>query len=255
VHPVGDVRARSGPTGQAAPRPSGGTARAGHSTGSGAHGRDRDRERVAHRGLLARREGRPVSAGAGPPGGCRRTGGAGKSDASRTRGTGRGRLAGGRGDRGGPPGSAGAAGPRRGDSGRGPPGDTAGCSRRGRDRTRDRGRRAAGTGGRPASGGSPRPHGPGDVRVGWTNAGGCATPTAGRSTPPTGWNGPGAWSLLLQAPIPSPPGSRQPTRKLAYLPLRVRLRSGFLHFSESDNRASSSGASAAAPMASLGSSR
>lgn len=190
---------------------------------------------MAHRCLLARREGRPASAGAGPAGGCRRTGGAGKCDASRTRGTGRDRPAGGRGDRGVPPGSAGAVGPRRGDSGHGLPGDTAGCSRRGRDRTRDRGRRAAGTGGRPASGGSPRPHGPGNVRVGWTNAGGCARPSAGRSTPPAGWNGPGAWSLLLQAPIPSPPGSRNPTRKPPHLPLSARLWFGFLRFLESDN--------------------
>ena len=81
-------------------------------------------------------------------------------------------------------------------------------------------------------------HGPAGPEMsggGWTNAGGCATPTAGRSTPPAGWNGPGAWSLLLQAPIPSPPGSRHPTRKPPRLPLYVRLWFGFLRFLESDN--------------------
>ena len=140
-------------------------------------------------------------------------GGAGKSDASREPGTALGRPAGDRGDRGAPQGFAGAACRRRGDCGRARRDDTAGYSRRGRDHTQDRGRRAADRTGRPASGGWSRPRGPGALRVGWTNAGGCATPSAGRSTPPAGWNGPGAWSLRLQAPIPSPPGSRQPTPK------------------------------------------
>jgi hypothetical protein len=200
------------------PPASGRTDPGGHRASTGAPAgwwdhRERTRVRAAHRSsLLARSPCRPAwSAGAGPAGGCRRMGGIGKSDASRAPGTGPGRPAADRGDRGGPPGSAGAAGRPRGDSGHALPGDTGGCSRRGPDHTRGRGRRAAGRGGRPASGGSPRPRGPGDLKGGWTNAGGCARPSAGRSTPPAGWIGPGAWSLLLQAPIPSPPGSRQPT--------------------------------------------
>lgn len=106
----------------------------------------------------------------------------GKCDASRARDAVRDTRVADRDDRAAPRGSAGAAAPRRGDSERDPPGDTAGCSRRGRDHRSGRGRRAAGTGGRPASGGSPRPRGPGEIR--WavdTRAGVCDN----RGKPPT----------------------------------------------------------------------
>ncbi len=86
-----------------------------------------------------------------------------------------------------PGGSAGGAGrPRRG-SGRSLSGDTGGYSKRGLDRTTDRGRRAAGRGGSPASGGYPWPHGPEEVR--WAldkRAGVCENNTVKPPTPPRG---------------------------------------------------------------------
>jgi len=166
---------------------------------------------AAHRGLLARGEcRRESSAGAGPPGGCRRRGARGKSDASRAIGTGRGRPAGDRDDRAGLPGSADAAARRRGDCGRGPPADTGGCNRRGRDHRSGRGRRAAGTGCTPASGGSPRPRGPGAIRWAvdkdtgvcdkWIKPptpprGGCARGSGGTSSRPSSFSLRGRGSL------------------------------------------------------------
>ena len=175
---------------------------------------------TVHRCLLARGEGRPgASAGAGPSGGCRRAGGVGKSDASRALGSAPGRPAGDRGDRGAPRDSAGGAGPRRGDSGPGPPGGTAGCSRPARDHTRGRGRTAAGRGGRPAPGGSPRPRGPGEVKAGSGQRRGNVRQLCQAAHAPAGWVRPRARRFPLWALIPRPPGSRQPTRKLPYLPL------------------------------------
>jgi len=170
---------------------------------------DGDRESVAHWSLLARRRrGPPWASRAGTPGGCHKPTGWGKSDASRGHDSGRGRPAGDRGDRAGLPGSAGAAGPRRADCGRGRPADTGGHSRRGPDRRRDTGRRAADTSGRPASGGSPRPRGPGDVRGGLDKRGRVCD-TYGRSVhAPRGVERPGGLEL-------APPGSHPFTSGVA----------------------------------------
>jgi hypothetical protein len=150
--------------------------------------REATRKRVRHRSSLrARSPGQPGwSAGAGPGGGCRTRQARGKADASRRRDTGRGRRAGDRGDRGGPPGSADAGGPRRGHCGHALPVDRGGCNRRGRDRRRHRGRRAAGTSGRRASGGWPRPRGPGAVRWAVDKGAGVCDKWDKPPTPPRG---------------------------------------------------------------------
>jgi len=172
--------------------------------------------RSAHRSLLARREGRPASAGAGPAEGCRRRGAQGKSDASRARGTAPDRPAGDHGDRGAPRGSAGGAGRRRGESGRGLPADTGGCNRRGRDHRRDRERRAAGRGGTPASGGSPRPRGPGEVRRAVDKNAGVCDNRVKPLTPPRGGcargsggtsSRPSSFSLRGRGSLPENPSS------------------------------------------------
>ena len=123
---------------------------------------------------------------AGTPGGCQRARGFGKSDASREHHTGRVRPVADRIGRGGPRGSAGGGAQCRGDSAYARFADTAGYSRHGPGRTRDRGRRAASTTGRPASGGSPLPRGPGEC---WsaadTAAGGCDN-VGKPPTPPVG---------------------------------------------------------------------
>ena len=98
---------------------------------------------------------------AGPAGaevsrGCQRAPPRRKADASPAIGTGRDRPAGGRGDRGGPRGSAGAAARRHGGSGPGPHGDTPESSRRGPDRRPRKRRRRLDTSGMPAGEGRSR---------------------------------------------------------------------------------------------------
>jgi hypothetical protein len=206
------------------PRPSGGTGPGGRSRHSGALVRERRRTRGMHRHLRARRRRDPPwVSGAGTRGGCHRRAGRGKSDASRGHGTGRGRPVADRDGRGALPGSAGAAGPRRGDSACARPGDTGRYSRRGPDRRRDRGRRAARTTGRRAAGGSPWPRGPGDGWLAVDRAAGVCDNSGKPPTPPVGWVCPRARRFQLWALTFSPPGSRHPTRKLVGLPLGNRL--------------------------------
>jgi len=143
--------------------------------------------RVRHRSsLLAHSRCRSVATGTGPGGGCHTRGARGKSDASRGRDSAGDTRAADRDDRGGPRGSADAAAPPRADYGRGLPADTGGCSRHGRDHTRDTGRRAVGRGDRPASGGWPRPRGPGAVRWAVDKCAGVCDKRRKPPTPPRG---------------------------------------------------------------------
>jgi len=165
----------------------------GHSGSTAARGQGRDhckgaQGRRRHRSsLLARPPGQPGwSAGTGPGRACRRRRAPGKSDASRGHDSAGGRRVADRGGRGGPRGSAGAAALRHADCGRALPDDRAGCSRRGRDRRRDTGRRAAGRGGRRASGGWPRPRGPGAVRWAVDKSAGVCDKRRKPPTPPRG---------------------------------------------------------------------